>query len=47
MRQITKGQLAISLDLKLIEQLRSMCEKENRTLSNMIETILLSALEDR
>lgn len=42
-----KTKFSISLDEKLVEKLKELAKKENRNLSNMIEVLLSSAIEDR
>lgn len=37
-----KEKIAISIDKDVLDRIRKMAEKENRTLSNFIETVLKS-----
>ena len=43
---IEKKVLSFRLDEKVIEKLKSLAEKENRTLSNFIETILKNYIQE-
>ncbi|MBC8585352.1 DUF6364 family protein [Youxingia wuxianensis] len=42
---VEKKVYSFRLEERMVEQLKSCAEKENRTLSNMVETILKSYLE--
>ena len=44
---VEKKSISTRLDDKTIEQLKKICETENRTISNLLETIIKDYLKNR
>lgn len=42
-----KKQINVTVDEKIIEQIKELAEKENRNFSNMIESLLREALASK
>lgn len=42
-----KKQVTVSLEEDLIATLRAIADQENRTLSNLVETLLSQAVDDK
>ena len=42
-----KKVLTVTIEETLMEQLKALAENENRTLSNLVETLLMSAVNDK
>lgn len=46
MKKIPKTKTHISIDTPLLDYLKGRAEKENRSVSNLIETLIKQALKD-
>lgn len=42
-----KKVLTVTIEETLMEHLKTLAENENRTLSNLVETLLMSAVNDK